>query len=791
MGVPDFLKFVSRTAPGALCRLPRDSVATPLCFDFILIDATNAAQTIGLEVLGAFLRRSQVQVRQAVIFAVDGQRQRSDTARAQRTHSTVLDTDVVIQRFGSDLQRHYEQCGGESVPQVLISGRHVAGEADYKILDIQRFIIMQVFTNGGSDKLPTFCMVSEDSDVLCGALCGPAPHTVSIVTKLRDTMIDMCVLRVSHVLAHVGVCMEAFISGAETSVEEEKDMTVDSGPVGSTDSIFHAEQMETEGDGEEQITRRKKVDGPMVSTGVRVVLGDSDDDDDHAQSEGLRDTRNGGGNMDNELHPPKAGPSTCVPTMVSQAAVAEILQNSCVDMVFLFIIVMGNGGSVPPVIRGATKVDIQSCWRAYCKMKYNTAESEREKEMGRTLFDLNGILSIKDQQSDDIASVVVDCSFLCTLLDTAQYADVQSRPMTDEDKERALLYLSHAAYAALRYIVACNVGRVAAGRVDDTFLDTRNISEVVSVPSVAAFLSVLNQTKKRTLHFPLVGSATTDVLSSAAKGVSAVEEAITAARIRSGRGESRMVLQTDVAGTLASAVTASGAQRCVQLSRFLAPFTTAEVSRKNIMDCLKHSPRNYSKISNSVAEFGGRLSTFSRLLLAWRRTIELCVPTLGALAGKETATSTLGAVAGDEGKGVAALSSSGLLTTGRSCAKMSYSFELRRMAPVLVSEQTNHKSNAATDATRRDILFKALRISHDYVEAPQIINSKSKEPELSSSGDVDKKCQLERKRHREGETLISEREGASAPGKRHRTQSVKDVIRSKGKNKKVKRKKLS
>ncbi|RHW69953.1 hypothetical protein DPX39_100065000 [Trypanosoma brucei equiperdum] len=101
-------------------------------------------------------------------------------------------------------------------------------------------------------------------------------------------MIDMCVLRVSHVLAHVGVCMEAFISGAETSVEEEKDMTVDSGPVGSTDSIFHAEQMETEGDGEEQITRRKKVDGPMVSTGVRVVLGDSDDDDDHAQSEGLR-----------------------------------------------------------------------------------------------------------------------------------------------------------------------------------------------------------------------------------------------------------------------------------------------------------------------------------------------------------------------------------------------------------------------------------------------------------------------------------------------------------------------
>ncbi|KAF8287785.1 hypothetical protein TcBrA4_0016530 [Trypanosoma cruzi] len=95
----------------------------------------------------------------------------------------------------------------------------------------------------------------------------------------------------------------------------------------------------------------------MVATGTCVVLSDSDGDPSDVDEE---------------------GPGNCVPSPMpaitaQNTAEAEILQNSCIDMVFLFVVVMGNGSSVPPLVRGATKVDIQSCWKAYCRMKYDTA----------------------------------------------------------------------------------------------------------------------------------------------------------------------------------------------------------------------------------------------------------------------------------------------------------------------------------------------------------------------------------------------------------------------------------
>ncbi|EAN94317.1 hypothetical protein C3747_40g168 [Trypanosoma cruzi] len=686
MGVPDFLKFAARTSPTALCRIKKGVTAAPLCFDFVLIDATNVCQTIGLETLAEFLMQPHLKVRRAVVFAMDAQRHRAGTSRSQRTHATVLDADVAVQRLCIALQQHYNKIATADAPQpqILISGRQVAGEADYKILDLQRQLVTQAFA--AKVKLPTFCFVSEDSDVLCGVLCGPAPHTVTIATKLHDTMLEMCVLRVAHVLAYIARCVDAFAGGDEgaevspqTQQQQQRQLSLE------------RESVKNEGGEEEKIVRRQKQDGPMVATGTCVVLSDSDGDPSDVDEE---------------------GPGNCVPSPMpaitaQNAAEAEILQNSCIDMVFLFVVVMGNGSSVPPLVRGATKVDIQSCWKAYCRMKYDTAELGYEKVMGRSLLSLHDVLAHPEKQSNEIAAVAVDCSFLGGILETAHYADAQSRPPVEEEKERALLFLSQAVYTTFRYIIACNLH--PGSTVEDTFLDTRSLLEKeFVVPSLAAFLWVLGLTRKRTLYFPLAGLATEAVLLNATKGISAVEEAVAAACSRRKHAGQNVVLEWDVANTLVTC--GSAGSRRVRLQSLL-PRSKPDAHKGMVVcinECAEGLARNSSDAAGNVVPQRNKAALFSRLLVAWRSTMTSFMPALEVIARKEDFTLLPTNKDSYEGGGV--------LATQANNVKYSYSFELRRMAPLLTSCEKKHQISTATSAA----LLRALRVSHDYEKAPSV-----------------------------------------------------------------------
>lgn len=82
MGVPDFLKFVVRHAPSSLCKVPhkeqtddnnvhKGNITSHLNYDYVLIDATNVSQTIGLEKVFAFLTNNYIHVKHGVIFALD------------------------------------------------------------------------------------------------------------------------------------------------------------------------------------------------------------------------------------------------------------------------------------------------------------------------------------------------------------------------------------------------------------------------------------------------------------------------------------------------------------------------------------------------------------------------------------------------------------------------------------------------------------------------------------------------------------------------------------------------
>ncbi|KAH9582049.1 hypothetical protein LSM04_003524 [Trypanosoma melophagium] len=698
MGVPDFLKFAARVSPDALCRVPKTGNAAPIEFDFVLVDATNVFQTIGLHALSEFLLLPKLHVKRAVIFTVDAQRHRAGTARSHRTHATVLDTDVSMQQLCCKLQDHYKQRGGKTASQVLVSGRQIAGEADYKILDIQRNLVTQALAAG--EDPPTFCFVSEDSDVLSGALCGPAPYTVSIATKLHDTMFEMCILRLSHVLAYVAMCVDAV--GSEGVMEQPSD--VDN--LVKKNKIEEKENMEKEEEKnekvEEEVFRRKKQDGPMVATGTRVVLSDSDSDNDDDENDNSKESE-----KQNVIL------ASAMPVITEQQiAAAEILQNSCVDLVFLFVVVMGNGSNVPPVIRGVTKVDIQSCWKAYCRMKYDTADPGREKEMGRNLICLHDSVGLTEQQTDRMASITIDCSFLRSIIEAAHYADAQSRPPVEEEKERALLFLSQATYTTLRYIVACNVDPDAAR--DNTFLDARPLMETeVAVPSLAAFLWVLGQTRKKTLHFPLVGLATEEVLSSAARGSSAVEAAVStaAARTRGKGNEQNVILQWDVANTLVTPDV--GLPQTVRLYKLL-PSASNGVVGKTFMDRLRYSVEQTLGNNTETLTRKTKMTLLSSIIVLWQKSITPYMSTLDHIARRVHLISpfTGTVVSGRAAETASAKDVPAAQTTG---VKMSYSFELRRMAPVLTSGE--EKSLSAPTASAA--LLSALRVSYDYATAPQ------------------------------------------------------------------------
>ncbi|KPA80061.1 hypothetical protein ABB37_05075 [Leptomonas pyrrhocoris] len=582
MGVPDFVKYIARSSPGALCRLPKGDSADPLVFDFVLVDATNAAQTLGLENLLAFLHPHHILARHAVIFALDSQRDRSGTARAQR-HTVVRigDLDVQIQKLCSQLAEVYRTHNNRhrsstqrpvASPHILTSGRGVAGEADYKLLDLQRSLLTASLA-AGATVLPNFLFVSEDSDVLCGALCGPAPQQVSIATQLQDVLYEPSILRLDRVLAFIATCTDAFYAENEreaaavaaAKVKEAAERNAAKAklapPASNTgasnrNSEVHAKQGLNAGKEEEEgeevelsvkdtavvprpaevdVVRRRKQDGPMVATGVRVELTDSSDDDEPEEKTPKKtvtvadDRRNqkedkqvrmktvpisetSGQHAENGVTAVAAAAlaSDPIPTE-GELTVSTITYTSSVDMVFLFVIVMGNTVNVPSLVRGATKVDTASCWQAYCKQKYKIV-SASEAETGRVLLSTS-----VDTRSSDKGGFVLNCAFLHSILDSVHYADAEARPPGEEETNRALTYLSNAVYATLRYVVGCNLEKPPA--LQQTFLDSRPLSETaLMLPSLSAVMWLLGQKATRTFTFPLHGLAKKELLSVASGG---------------------------------------------------------------------------------------------------------------------------------------------------------------------------------------------------------------------------------------------------------------------------------
>ncbi|KAG5490020.1 hypothetical protein JKF63_00139 [Porcisia hertigi] len=812
MGVPDFVKFIARSSPGALCRLSKGgSSHEPLVFDFILIDATNAAQTLGLEALRAFLNPENVVARTAIIFALDSQRDRSGSARAHR-HALVRigDLDVHVQKLCSQLAGAYRAyqgsaknlgAGAGANPYILTSGRGVAGEADYKLLDLQRCLVTSAIANGATC-LPTFLFISEDSDVLCGALCGPAPQHVSIATKLQDVLFEPSILRLDRVLAFVASCTDAFYvenekeaaasAAAKMKIAEErraaKARQSGSRPTASVSidvqdqEVCEEAQISVEDTAvstaekpgaprSNDVLRRRKQDGPMVATGVRIELTDSSDDDEpeHARAQattvaaGVMAKTPGSEVKGGSIEDGKCAVGNGAAPTEGELLVSTITLTSCVDIVFLFMMVMGNAVNVPPLVRGATKVDAGSCWQAYCKHKYKNL-SPAEAETGRVL-----LTTAASTTSTDKGSLELNCHFLHSILEAVHYADVEARPPVKEEGNRAIAYLSNAVYATLRYIVGCNLQKTP--ELQQTFLDSRPLSETaIMLPSLSAVMWVLGQQATLTFSFPLHGLAKRELLVAASQGASAAKEGanspsrVVLNRSTSSRDAAFSAGDLDVGEHLAEpAASNAWAVRGARTSKvsletlmqtftsgvdskgsasrsgcFTAASATRSIQHLSVTEMLKKSLQIVSPGSLAKANL------FLYIMTVWTYALGLGVPRMAMLTkaaasvakaerGESACISAHPPSSAGAGKGPE-MSSDVLPALGH----YMYSFELRRMAPVLQASAaqrpsslttgsggsappdaaSNMASSSSEKSAVHQAILTALGVSYDYSKAP-------------------------------------------------------------------------
>ena len=184
MGVPELLTLLSR-APGALEKV-RQGVHHQ--FDYVLVDGTNVAQTSRTAAVVQLF--SHIKVTKAVILCYDSKRSRDHTIREQRVLRQSANSDIAAQTFADSLNAQLKG----STP-IFVS--NTEGEADYKLLHIQRSLSLAAHAT--FQTAPSILIVSEDSDVVCGSLCGPAPLHTTVATRLQDTTEELCLLRLSYI----------------------------------------------------------------------------------------------------------------------------------------------------------------------------------------------------------------------------------------------------------------------------------------------------------------------------------------------------------------------------------------------------------------------------------------------------------------------------------------------------------------------------------------------------------------------------------------------------------------
>eukprot|EP00796_Vickermania_ingenoplastis_P005054 gene5054-3641_t len=728
MGLPDFLKFAVRSAPDALVPLSK-SPKQKLKFDFVLVDATNAAQTIGFDQLFELLVNPSISVSSAILFAVDSQRDRTGSARQYRQSRAVVgDLDVKVQEFCVRLSKAFG--GRSSSPLLLVSGRGVAGEADYKVMDLHRSIVSRALFH--NKPIPSFLFVSEDSDILCGTLCGPAPHKVSIATSLHDTTFRLNILRLSHVVTYVAACVDALASEVPDPSIPDSDAIQEK--KSSETTLIENMPVAVPATEDVEAGRRRKKDGPMIATGTRVQLSSSDSDDSSDTDEQQ--------NMSESISSVGSAPFASLTPFDLTAG--WITHSSCIDLVFLFQLIMGNGADVPPLVRGVTKIDVQSCWAAYCRHKYAGPASTLN---GKNLV----VMSSSKGKGDFLkASLDINCSFLNAILESVHYTDCVSRPPVQEEKEKAIEFLSSAVYGTLRYVVACNVESGGSISIKDTFLDSRpQFQAHVLSPSLAAIMWVISNTPTLPFVFSL----------NAKPG--AEDEHLVKLQNRDVLASEKM----DVGDNLvAPAVTTSWAVRVAGPKKM----TIEEVLGRTIFPDLKKekaisiSQHLFSASKNAIlslrtpaGEYKLPLDLFHAIRISWALTVSAAVPEMRTIGAT---TRFLSPVTGGIVIGPTRTSST---NNQEMKHRMTYSFELRRMAPIIDGE--GHADDI--ESSSQTALLKALGVSLDYATQPVVQAPaqslerprKKHKPEANSSTAI-----------KGGDEPCSEAKKKSRPGKKER-----------------------
>ncbi|CCW67007.1 unnamed protein product [Phytomonas sp. Hart1] len=781
MGIPDFLKFAARSSPRALCRVPRSGTpSSTLRFDYILVDATNVDQTIGIDELIEFLKLPTITVRKAVIFALDSQRSREGTVRHHRqTHTMIGDLDVRVQRMCTVLTKHYQsQLQNESdekrrgsTPLVLISGRNVAGEADYKILDLHR-TITAAHLLAHERTLPSFLFISEDSDMLCGALCGPAPHTIGIATNLRSTTLDLCILRVEQVLEYIADCVETF-KVENDSVPEKTDrgtleQTANAQPIKKTGTkpqdtlLMYKDSEETAHDDDEDVPRRRKKDGPNIATGVQIKFSySSSDDDDDVKGNALMATVLG--SKITAPVPSREDETASIGDSRNDLFLSKyykeagyILETTCVDLVFLFVLIMGNGANVLPLGRGVTKVDIASCWQAYCQKKYLSMAAE-EKVMGRTLLDFSSsvsgisVSSMKDSsnESQSLVSLSLDCGYLYSILRSVHYADDQSRSPVEEEKRAAQGFLSSVVYVTLRYLIGCNLE--GGAMLTETFLDSRPLLETeTTTPNLAAVLWVLGQQQRLSFQFLLGDSGLKNVnICAALDGHNSVKVVQTESKATNPSSS----LQLDVREALVSpAPPSSWAVRGAGSRSYFLKVSTSNRNDPILFSSIPSEDGRGVSVASLVQQYATHcaetaattdrkskihMSVFGSLITTWRRSVMIAIPHLQKLSnarnltGGDSLSNHVGPTHSYTLSGVPSTNTSAATyeqaihptDTDNHAAEedLVYSFELRRMVPILGSKLGHHnrlgndiKGILSSLTDKQAALHSVLGISLDY-----------------------------------------------------------------------------
>ena len=202
--------------------------------DYVLVDVTNILQTWRPSGQRArdILLSPRIVVRRAVMLVVDGPRTHRGTQREQRSFLQTSESEA----FMSTLAREWADAlaaeknrgvaaaaggrGEESAPSIVVCGRQVEGEGDFKLLALHRRLALAAMTTPTSSharRRPTFLVASEDSDLFSGLLMGPNPQDTMLLTTLHSTLSDAALIRLSVVADAVAETIQGTSKGNGTA----------------------------------------------------------------------------------------------------------------------------------------------------------------------------------------------------------------------------------------------------------------------------------------------------------------------------------------------------------------------------------------------------------------------------------------------------------------------------------------------------------------------------------------------------------------------------------------------